>query len=287
MDEHKRPESFQTMVKTALKNYTVSVKTGMAPNYGSSHVYGTSQDFRLGVVGHRHDRLKNADLDELRIVIKSILIEIKNGVLSFYSQNVGLSQPNHFVLTAVSPLAEGVDRLFAEQALDLSFNLLCVMPFAQSEYENDFSPDNALEDNSLSRFHDILNRAKNDSKLICYELDGNRENEKSAYKEAGDVVLSRSDILTVVWDGQHKGLIGGTEETFSQALAKGTPVILIDANSPHTFQIPISPQSSTIRNQNFLAKGSGTFKKIETLVKKVLIKKSAGITDKTDYQTAK
>lgn len=77
MDEHKRPESFQTMVKTALKNYTVSVKTGMAPNYGSSHVYGTSQDFRLGVVGHRHDRLKNADLDELRIVIKSILIEIK------------------------------------------------------------------------------------------------------------------------------------------------------------------------------------------------------------------
>ena len=43
-------------------------------------------------------------------------------------------------MRVVSPLAEGTDRIFAEQALGLGFELCAVLPFPQAEFEKDFAP---------------------------------------------------------------------------------------------------------------------------------------------------
>lgn len=230
-----------------------------------------SDVFQVGMVGHRHNRLTNADLTKLKDILNSILKEIKNEVLSFYMPHVHLYKSSTPVLRAISPLAEGTDRLFADQALDLEFELLCVMPFAQTEFEKDFSSDNALEHDSLNRFHDLLSRAEKVSKIICIELDGKRENEGAAYGATGDFILNKSDILVAVWDGEYKGLAGGTEETLKKAQDKRVPVIWIDANAPHPWQVLVPRLSSADPEKDSLLNKSSTQTKLKSLIKNILV----------------
>jgi hypothetical protein len=156
-------------------------------------------------------------------------------------------------LRALSPLAEGSDRVFAEAALDAGFELCCVMPFAQAEFEKDFAPGKALENDSLARFRGLLKRAEEESRLTRFELDGRRADERGAYSAAGRVVLNQSDLLIVVWDGRREGKRGGTEETLDAARQQGLPVVWIDAHAPHGWQIldasaPLPPAQGEIRS---------------------------------------
>ncbi|HZT41547.1 MAG TPA: hypothetical protein VFA07_05140 [Chthonomonadaceae bacterium] len=186
--------------------------------------------FRVGVVGHRPNRLHNADLPTLGGVIASLLSTVQEVVQDFADENKELFLPVPPVLRAISPLAEGSDRLFAEQALALGWELCCPMPFCQEEYEKDFHPGSALETDSLDRFRSLKARATG-----CFQLDGNR-NGGAVYGICGQVVLNQSDLLLVIWDGKERGKIGGTETTLAQAKRAGVPVIWIDADAPHTWQ---------------------------------------------------
>ena len=187
--------------------------------------------FRVGVVGHRPNRLGEADLGQLGRVIGGILEQTQKAVKAFAGEHADLFASGDPILRAISPLAEGTDRIFAEQALALGWELCCVMPFAQDEYENDFQPAVALEDDSLQRFRDLRARAR-----VCFQLDGSRAEEAAAYGAGGRVVLNQSDLLIVVWDGQRQDKRGGTEETMDEARRKGVPVLWIEAKAPHTWR---------------------------------------------------
>ena len=115
------------------------------------------------------------------------------------------------VLRAVSPLAEGSDRMFAEEALGLGYKLLCPMPFSQEEFEIDFLPPKTEEDQSRERFRKLLKQAGED--VTKFELDGERSAEAEAYGAAGRVVLNQSDLLIAVWDGGKPAGGGGTVQT--------------------------------------------------------------------------
>ena len=116
--------------------------------------------FRVGIVGHRPNRLPrdNENLDMLRQALREVLEEVKAEVSNYAAspstRALYLEAP--YVLRAVSPLAEGTDRLFADQAIDLGYELLCPMPFAQEEFEQDFLPPEALEPDSRERFRSLL-----------------------------------------------------------------------------------------------------------------------------------
>jgi len=123
--------------------------------------------FRVGVVGHRPNRLKDADLAQLGEMIYEVLDAVRAEVVRFADSPSGRSlysveQP---ILRAVTPLAEGTDRIFADQALKLRYELCCPMPFHQEDYEQDFAASQALEENSLDRFRRLLARAKADPGL--------------------------------------------------------------------------------------------------------------------------
>lgn len=193
--------------------------------------------FRVGVVGHRPNRLKQENTPTLATVIKDILSTIKDQVNRYYLNNKRFFKATSPILRALSPLAEGSDRIFAEQALDLGFHLCCPMPFFQNEYEKDFTTPNALEKNSIKRFVELLQRAEKETSLSIFELDGNRDNTGAAYGAAGRVVLNQSDILMVVWDGECQGKPGGTEETMAEAKRQGVPLVWIDAHNPTAWQI--------------------------------------------------
>jgi hypothetical protein len=166
-------------------------------------------------------------------VIREILAEVQEEVLAFGRENAPLFDAAPPVLRAISPLAEGTDRIFAEQALDLGWELCCVMPFPQEEFERDFAPAVALESDSLGRFRGLLQRAASSGRLTRFQLDGSRKDEGAAYGVGGRVVLNQSDLLVVVWDGERQGKRGGTEETMDLARRSGVPVICVHAHAPH------------------------------------------------------
>src|SRR4051794_36154237 len=144
--------------------------------------------FRVGIVGHRPNRLAQADLPQLATVVRTVLATVKEEVNAIRREGswYDSAEPG---LRAISPLAEGSDRLFAEQALDLGFQLCCVMPFPQDEYEKDFAA-GALEADSLGRFRRLLGLTS-----TRFELDGCRANSPGAYGAAGRTVLNQSDLL--------------------------------------------------------------------------------------------
>ena len=226
--------------------------------------------FRVGVVGHRPNRLAHANLDALRIVLRSLLIAVKEEVESAQRESPGLYAEGTPVLRAVSPLAEGTDRLFAEQALDLDYELCCVMPFAQADFERDFEPGNSLEDDSVGRFRSILNRARREKGLKQFELDGSRSDSPAAYGVAGRVVMNQSDLLVVICERHEKR--GGTEETLDEARGRGVPVVWIDARAPHAWQLLItaSPVAQPELGTRATPDGSGNSEVVRDWVRAAL-----------------
>lgn len=193
--------------------------------------------FRVGVVGHRPNRLPAADLALLRERFRRILQAVVEEVQAFGTAQRALFDGQAPLLRALSPLAEGTDRLFAEAALDLGFALCCPMPFTQEEYEKDFAAGQALEPDSLARFRGLLDRAEKGAGLTRFELDGQRKHEADAYGHCGSVLVRQSDLLLVVWDGERLGKPGGTEQTLDEARRAGVPVVWIDAKAPHDWRI--------------------------------------------------
>ncbi len=195
--------------------------------------------FRVGVVGHRPNRLQHANHALLRTLADRVFGTVTAALRDCHrpptEPGYDVTQPP--ILRVVSPLAEGTDRLLAESALDCGASLCCPMPFNQTEYEKDFASATALEPDSVAQFRQLLERARNVGELAVFELDGSRADEGAAYGAAGRVVINQSDLLVAVWDGLPARGEGGTVETMREALQLGVPVLWIDAHAPHACQL--------------------------------------------------
>lgn len=193
--------------------------------------------FRVGVVGHRPDRLKAADLTELSARLGEILSRVRQEVDRFASTHGDMFTHEPPRLRILSPMAEGADRLAAERAIALGYELCCPIPFPLVELEQDFAPESALETSSLDRFRALLEGARTTTGLIVFEMDGDREQPSKAYAASGRVVLNQSDLLVVVWDGQRLGKEGGTEHVLDEAALSGIPMVVVDASHPHEYRV--------------------------------------------------
>jgi hypothetical protein len=98
--------------------------------------------FRVGIVGHRPKRraAAKADLPVLASVLNGVLGQVRDAVVAFPNAKKDLYGDAAPRVRAISPLAEGSDRLFARAAVNLEFELCCPFPFAPREYEEDFKP---------------------------------------------------------------------------------------------------------------------------------------------------
>ncbi|MGH7025358.1 MAG: hypothetical protein ACREEB_17460 [Caulobacteraceae bacterium] len=197
--------------------------------------------FRVGVVGHRPDRLPVGEdgLAEVRTRISEVLEILAGEVRRFAAgPDSCFYEPEAApILAANSPLAEGADRIFAEEALRQGYRLTCVMPFAREEFERDFAAPGAHETGSIARFDAILSEAEAAGALTRFELDGRREREHEAYEAAGRVVLNQSDLLIAIWDGGAANGIGGTFDTLRQAIDFNVPTLWIDSRAPHGWRL--------------------------------------------------
>ncbi|MCX6224864.1 MAG: hypothetical protein NTV01_08985 [Bacteroidia bacterium] len=193
--------------------------------------------YRIGFVGHRPNRLGGSEPSLLADSMKQILAIVKDEVLRIYVRNRAWYSGNRPEFRAISSLADGSDRTFAEAAMQSGYDLTCPMPFSQEEYETDFSPANALEPDSLKRFRDLLRQAEKSPGFTRFELIGDRNQEAKAYAVCGQMILNQSDLLVIVWDGLYQNKIGGTEDMLHEALRQNIPVIWIDSRAPHGWQL--------------------------------------------------
>jgi hypothetical protein len=204
--------------------------------------------FSVGVIGHRPERLQHADRAQLGGLIRKILEAARSEV----ERSVGELRPYYddqpLVLRAISPLAEGTDRIFAKAALELGYELCCPLPFPQAVFEQTFiTPKDKskgifkdwVNATSVAEFRALLARAAAGTGLTRFELPGSpetlkrEENRHWGYERCGRLVFQHSDLLMVVWDGEHKNRRGGTDQQLEEARQSGIPIVLIDAHAPH------------------------------------------------------
>lgn len=185
---------------------------------------------RVGVTGHRLDGLKKDGFDEVRLreAIRKILEIIRQTAEQIATESGNAYAESPPVLRIVSPLAEGADRLVAQEALELGYHLQCPFPFSREEYEQDFETAESREEFTL-----LCGQATSSTIL---ELDGSRSKEKQAYEAVGRVVLQQSDILIAIWNGDRpEGTEkqGGTAQIALEGQALDLPVVRIDSKPPH------------------------------------------------------
>ena len=184
--------------------------------------------FRLtiGVTGHR----TMSDQPSLRKTIQRILDEIKDT-----HTHKGRTEFNWCVLT---PLAEGADRLVAEEVLKRpeGATLKAVLPLTIADYLEDFRTAQSKEE-----FHQLL--VKDHSPISLKKLPLHDEYppemiadaRRDAYEQAGKFVVDHCDILIVLWDGKESRGKGSTAEIVHYAEKKKRPRYIISTDVSQTY----------------------------------------------------
>jgi hypothetical protein len=142
-----------------------------------------SKNYYIGVTGHR----TIPDEDLIRSKIQETI------------QNIHKSTKSNLIV--ISPLAEGADRLVAQESLRCGNKLKVVLPLELTDYMDDFK---TIE--SKDEFLDLLNNA---SEVVTLKEAPTR---KDAYLQVGHYVANHSDILIAIWDGLPSRGKGGTAE---------------------------------------------------------------------------
>jgi hypothetical protein len=155
---------------------------------------------RIGVTGHRN----LPDSAELRKAVRDAI------ELAITESGAGPNTPLR--LTVVSALAEGADRLVANEVLarkDLNPKLVCVLPVTRENldvYRADFA-----SDESRQEFDHLLEQAWHqiETPAAVMSADAKRED---GYLWAGQEVVRNCDVLIAIWDGQPGHGKGGTAD---------------------------------------------------------------------------
>lgn len=174
---------------------------GSEPPRGDGRIPFT---FRIGVTGHRD----LADPDALRPRIREAIVRLLT--LVPVAPGAGLA------LVVVSALAEGADRLVAEEVLAyLDARLEVALPADAEEYAEDFKTEDSKQE-----FRCLLARARPSD---IWQVPNGLEREE-AYERAGRYMVDRCDAIIAVWNGEKSRGRGGTAEIVGYAQEKGVPI---------------------------------------------------------------
>ena len=183
----------------------------------------------IGVVGHRPNRLAEADYDEINTEVERVIGLITHEVGVVYRRYQIFFSDSAPQICLVSALAEGADRIVAKAALSKGFVLDVPVPFLKEEYERDFygdttnPPASDETNNSVKEFNALT---ADDMVRSLLQLPGRRSDTRSldtrdtdnAYEMAGLTVIGQADILLTVWD---RGPSAGTRWHSGHAAPSG------------------------------------------------------------------
>jgi hypothetical protein len=176
---------------------------------------------RIGVTGHRHLANETAVRESIQRVLEEFDESLRN-------------TPHSYIV--ISPLAEGADRLVAQEVLswhstsNSSSQLEAPLPMPEDEYVKDFP-----NPKSKAEFKNLLARANRSQTLdldrLKFGLDGGiteeerelrKVNRRRAYRNVGFWVVDNCDVLIAIWNGEKAKGEGGTGEVaeYAQSIAR-------------------------------------------------------------------
>ena len=165
---------------------------------------------RVGVTGHR----RIDDPEGVSAAVLDALARVRERFAG--AQGVRLE--------AVSPLAEGADRIVARAVLAEAGAALTVpLPFPAEDYATDFA-----EPASKAEFDELLARA---ARVEVMPPAASRDD---GYEHVGRWVVEHSDVLLALWDGAPSRGRGGTAEIVQYARDYKRPLIVINPTTGET-----------------------------------------------------
>jgi hypothetical protein len=176
---------------------------------------------KIGIIGHRPDDLPKDSHQSIQDAISEALSVVIEEAAKAHGRHAQWFSAEPPLISMISALAEGSDRLAAHAALALKIPLFSCLPFEKTEYENDFKSTASLEE-----FHDLLARS-----CSLLELSGSRANRIAmdrAYELVGLTTVIQADLMVAVWDGGLSRGRGGTRDMIAATTRLGTPLIHID-----------------------------------------------------------
>lgn len=200
---------------------------------------------RIGVTGHRTGpKLPAETQPKVAETVGRLIGQLRQALETVVAADAAAFADEAPELVVVSNLAEGADRIVAEQALARGAVLESVLPAPRADYATDFEGEV-----SRAAFDQFLKRAH-----AVFELDDSpgRFGEKRGYEAAGLIMLARSDLLITVWDEGEAAGVGGTAAIVEHAVNEGAPVFLINPAQPDqvrllwTGDMPMPPAMARI-----------------------------------------
>ena len=162
----------------------------------------------VGVTGHR-----DLAADEVRNAVQRVR-DLFDSLRKSYP---------HTPIVLLSSLAEGADRLVARTALECGAQLYVVLPLQSELYEQDFA-----SPQSLQEFRALMARSSGGGVVPTADYRHARAARIPGpardlrYAAAGAFVVSHSEILIALWDGNEDESLGGTSQIVRFAL-QGVP----------------------------------------------------------------
>lgn len=179
---------------------------------------------RVGVTGHRPNKLATASLPEIVASVGRVLATIRDAAQAVHA-DLCASQPSRLVdpdqprLNLATSIAEGADRILAHAAIEQNYGLNLILPFRRDVYADDFTGEALRDYEALCRHPAVRSLT---------EIDAPRgASNGEAYRDAGRLVLDHSDVLVAIWDQAPAAGTGGTAEIVEEAIRRGMIVVLI------------------------------------------------------------
>jgi len=154
---------------------------------------------RIGVTGHRD--LDPADVDHLRKTVEGLLGQLRQRLPGIHVE-------------LVSGMADGADRIAAEAALAVGMNVHALLPMPLDMYLDDF--DEASQRHLRALLADP--RVQTTELELPLGIDREQASVHGWARDALYVALAErlregTSILLAMWDGEDRGLPGGTGDT--------------------------------------------------------------------------
>lgn len=179
---------------------------------------------RVGITGHRPNKLTKADLPRIERQLRDAFGAIEAAVAKAYDANQSVyadapaagAKPHRIRL--ISGFAEGADQL-ATSVCPPDWTVEAILPFPKDEYLKDFEKSAAGDGRDVRG--ELLASLKRASVVTELPAPPLRE---SGYVLCGNFLLRQIDLLIAVWDGEPPKP-GGTGAVVQEASDGGIPVV--------------------------------------------------------------
>ena len=152
----------------------------------------------IAVTGHRD--LVADEIPAIRRLVKDLFIDLSR-------------RNSDRTLRVMSALAEGADRLVAEEALALGLELVVPLPMARHHYVQDFETEGSLAefDSLASKATEVYELPLADG-VAAEDLAHSAPARSRQYAQLGIFLCAHCHILLALWDGKPSSQLGGTAQ---------------------------------------------------------------------------